>query len=347
MSIERIAKIAGVSKATVSRAINTPSIVKPETVERVNQAIEEIAYKPRIKKTLSINIYFNKLTIIIHSSVLQPHSFYFTIYEFLKKEADKLGLSVDTIIVNSDSEITSIASKIKHSEAIIIAGINSNELNDVLHSLKTPSVLINCFDDLMRLSSISPDYELGGFLIGQNLIQNGYKKTKILTTIPRLTIQQRVDGFSRAMKIHEQDFDQAKDIIDIRDYADPQILTLMNNDTAGQDLGSSFVMDKIVDSGILHDCDAVFCICDLMAIALIQSLKSKNIAVPKDIAIVGFDDLDISSLITPALSTVRPEYSNLAKSAIYKLARLSNDPQEPMVRSYTAVNFIERLSTYQ
>ncbi|MGR5285152.1 LacI family DNA-binding transcriptional regulator [Vibrio maritimus] len=344
MSIERIAQIAGVSKATVSRAINNPTIVKAETVEKVNKVIEEISYKPRIKKTLSVNIYFSKISIVIHSSVLQPHSFYFTIYEHLNNEAKKFGLDTETFIVSSDTEISAMIKKIKNSEAVIIAGMTDSELNNTMFQSNVPTVLINCFDDLMRLSSISPDYELGGFLLGKSLINKGYKSPKILTTIPRLTIQQRVDGFFRAMKMHEINFEYAKDVIDIRSYADTQTLQLMNNDTAGQDLGSSLVMDKIVDSGVFEDCDVVFCICDLMAISLIQSLKSKNISVPKDIAVVGFDDLDISSLVSPSLTTIRPAYGSLAKSAIYKLIHLSNDVQEPTVRSYTEVSYVERNS---
>jgi DNA-binding LacI/PurR family transcriptional regulator len=344
MSIERIAQIAGVSKATVSRAINNPTIVKPETVEKVNKAIEEISYKPRVKKTLSVNIYFNKISIVIHSSVLQPHSFYFTIYEHLKNEAKKFGLNTETFIVSSDSEIAATIKKVKNSEAVIIAGVTNTELNNTVFELNTPTVLINCFDDLMRLSSISPDYELGGYLLGKSAINKGYKRPKILTTIPRLTIQQRVDGFFRAMKTKEIDFEYANDVVDIRTYADAATLKLMNNDTAGQDLGSSLVMDKIVDSGVFDDCDVVFCICDLMAISLIQSLKSKNISVPNEIAVVGFDDLDISSLVTPPLTTIRPAYESLAKSAIYKLIHLSNDVQEPTVRSYTEVSYVGRNS---
>ncbi|WP_117234912.1 LacI family DNA-binding transcriptional regulator [Vibrio maerlii] len=344
MSIERIAQIAGVSKATVSRAINNPSIVKPETVEKVNKALEEISYKPRIKKTLSVNIYFNKISLVIHSSVLQPHSFYFTIYEHLKNEAKKFGLTIETIIMRSDNEISSAIKKVKNSETVIIAGITNTELNNIAFELNIPTVMINCFDDLMRLSSISPDYELGGYLLGKATVNNGYRKPKILTTIPRLTIQQRVDGFFRAMKMEEISFEYARDVIDIRTYADTTTLELMNNDTAGQDFGSSLIMDKIVESGVFDDCDVVFCICDLMAISLIQSLKSKNISVPKDIAVVGFDDLEISSLVTPSLTTIRPAYESLAKSAIYKLIHLSNDVQEPTVRSYTEVSYIERKS---
>lgn len=344
MSIERIAQIAGVSKATVSRAINNPTLVKPETVEKVNKAITEISYKPRVKKTLSVNIYFNRISIVIHPSVLQPHSFYFTIYEHLQNEANKFGLNIETIIVSSENNISSVYKKVKKSESIIIAGVNNQELNDLVHELNIPAVLINCFDDLMRLSSISPDFELGGYLVGKAIINKGYKKPKVLTTIPRLTIQQRVDGFYRAMKVGEVNFEYAQDVIDIRAYADNATLTQMNNDTAGQDFGSSLVMDKIVDSGVFEDCDVVFCICDLMAISLIQSLKSKDVKVPKDIGVVGFDDLEISSLITPSLTTVRPEYKSLAKSSIYKLIHLSNDVQEPNVRAYTEVSFVERLS---
>lgn len=345
VTLQELAKQSGTSIATVSRVLNNSELVSDETRNIINQAIEKTGYKKQ--KRLSVLSQLGKIAIIANDDVETPSSFYNAILSGLKFEANRLSIEFELLLTSQIANFDKYHQYLSSFDGILLIGLENPLTLEYLRKHNLPVQIINGVDSLMQFSSISPDYEQGGYLAGQYFLNRSLTKPKLLTANLRQSIYQRQQGFMRAYHEVGNELDLTHQIIDLLEVSkiiSPKLHHKIMNNNAGADFGAVKLLPTLIENGYFDDCDSVFCICDMMAISLIQSLKSHGVRIPEDISVIGFDDLEVSKIITPNLTTIQINYIDLAKQGLAMLIHKINHGTVCSVRSNLSVELIERNS---
>ncbi|MFA0087656.1 LacI family DNA-binding transcriptional regulator [Vibrio sp. E150_011] len=347
-TVEQIASLAGVSKATVSRVLNGSDLVKNDVARRVEAIISEVGYVKR-RSSLEIPMTFNKITVFCDDSAFAPHTFYGTLLNQLKVEADKLSISLEMSVLNPTKNSQSLKNKLCDAQSILILGNPNQDLIEMTQNKSIPAVIINGVDPKMRTPSISPDYEFGAFMATEYLLSKGHRKIKFITANDRHSTYQRTDGFLRALSMAGIEHDPKQAVIDFVDYADraEPLRGLKGKDLIRNpmgDFGAQEILPLIMAENRFDDCTAVLCLCDMVALSLLEALSHIGKRVPEDISVIGFDNLSVSAISSPPLTTMTTDYNRIAQSAIYKLITAISSPNKVATRSSVVFEMIERNS---
>ncbi|WP_413698723.1 LacI family DNA-binding transcriptional regulator [Psychromonas sp. KJ10-10] len=348
-TLDQIALLSGVSKATVSRVLNNNSLVKPEVVARVQKVIQELGYIKK-RKSVDISLPFTKLTVICDDSAVASNTFYGNLLNELKQEANKLGIQLEMSMFNQLTSLTQANQKLSNKEALLILGNPNKDILQLATQNTLPIVIINGLDPSMQTPSISPDYEFGGFMAADYLIKKGHRNIKILTANDRHSTFQRTDGFLRALTMSGIQYDKATTVIDFINYVErvESSRNLIGNElitNPSGDFGAREILPLLIKEKIFEDCSAVFCICDMIALSLIEALSSVGIRVPEDISVIGFDNLAIGAISSPPLTTISTDYNKIAQTALNKLiSNINNNNKKTTTRSSVSVELIKRNS---
>ena len=164
-------------------------------------------------------------------------------------------------------------------------------------------------EEMAGVSTITTDNLLGGRIAGQYLVKKGKRKIAIVSGRTQvkggLNAERRLKGFQQALSAGKLIIPQGC-IIEVPDYSREDGVN---------------VMPKLLDAGV----DAIFCAAgDNCAQGLMAVARERGVRVPEDVAIVGFDDLLIARLSTPALTTIRQPLKEMAEAA-YKMAVIQRD----------------------
>lgn len=328
VTINDVAKKAGVSHTTVSWVIHNDPRITQKTKDKVNLVLKELNYHPNYNarslvkgKTDSIAVVAGFFSSYFELSVLRGiekamlnsvHNFNLNLYSAYSKESEVLtdilyGCRADAVILLSDTPDQNI--------------INAyNEKN-------IPLILVENYHD--ELLSVKSDNTKGAELATNYLIENKFKNIGIVVEelngekITGLSQLERMIGFKNSFKNHGLSIN--KDLIfEINEFSIDSGIKIATN---------------IVDNDI--KLDAIFCAAgDIIAIGLIDKLKKLGKRIPEDYAIIGFDDIDISSLISPSLTTMKQDLFGLGELA-YKLAinAVCNDaiPQSHLILDVSLV----------
>ncbi len=170
-----------------------------------------------------------------------------------------------------------------------------------------PIVLLD--EEAVGVSSITTDNCTGGRIAGEYLISKGRKKIAIVTGRTKvkggLNAEQRLKGFQQALKAKGLPLPQGY-VIEVLHYSREDGVE---------------VMPKLLAAGV----DAIFCAAgDNCAQGLLSIARDQSVRIPEDVAIIGFDDLLIAQLSTPALTTIRQPLKEIAEAA-YKMVVLQRD----------------------
>lgn len=185
-----------------------------------------------------------------------------------------------------------IAMDIRPDSDIIATYVNAN----------VPIVLTD--EEAAGVSTVTTNNFLGGRIAGEYLVKKGRKRIAIVSGRTQIqggyNAEQRVKGFQQALSVGKLSIPQGCAI---------EVLNYTREDGIE-------AMPKLLDIGV----DAIFCAAgDICALGLLSVAKERNIRIPEDIAIVGFDDLLIARLSTPALTTIKQPLEKMAEAA-YKMA---------------------------
>lgn len=299
VTIGDIAKMTNVSKTTVSRIINNKTEgFSAETKERILKLIEESNYKPSMiarglvtKKTKSIGLIIPDITNPFFPSLVRGAEDY----------ACKMGYHI--FLSNSDTSIKKESEYLrafieKSVDGVILASNISSDY-ELLKQYNIPYILLD------RHAS-SEDYNVGVFL---DNIKGAYLATKLLLehgherivfiagSLSITTAADRLKGYKKAFE--EKGKPLHDDLIAEGDY---QI-------KSGYEITARLIEQK-------KKFTAVFAANDLMAIGAIKALKARNIKIPEDVEVIGFDNIEVSQMMEPSLSTVtQPVYEMGARGA--------------------------------
>ncbi|MCE5299479.1 MAG: LacI family transcriptional regulator [Spirochaetia bacterium] len=307
ITIKDVAKHAGVSHTTVSMVIHNDARITAETKEKVTKSIKELKYHPNIMARGLVQGRTNNIAVIA--------TYFSSFFEmnFLKGLEQEMGDSEYQINEYSTRARPGVKEGImetiiygKRADALIALSIKpSKELLEEFKSASIPVVLVE--ENLKGTHSVKADNFRGGFLAGEHLMQKGRKNIGVVVGMldgdeVGTSPAERLNGFKKAQADFGIKFDK-KYVYEIRNFD--------FND--GREALNEFHR---------RGCklDGVFCAAgDYIAMGFMQECGQKGIKIPDDISVVGYDDLEMSAIVNPPLTTIRQSISELGREA-YKIA---------------------------
>jgi LacI family transcriptional regulator len=326
-TIRDVAAKAGVSTATVSRIINNKGQATPETIARVHAIIKELGYKPNVVARSLISRKSNTIALLV-PTISNP--FFPELARGAEDVANSFGLNI--FLCNTDDEREKVNNYLvslreRYVDGIIINSLNlTNEDLEELHSNGIPTVTLDRTFPTHEFSSITVKHRIGAQLATKHLIDIGCKRIGLI-------------------RGPEDDFTAVQRMWGYRDY-------VKNFDWFDQSwiaLG-----DFSVKSGYLcmkelfqrhPDIDGVFASNDLMAIGLLKAAHEWGRKVPDELAIIGFDGIDMSQYTNPPISTIKQPSYEMGKMAMEELIRLIRDPESNSNKMELDVELILRESS--
>jgi LacI family transcriptional regulator len=290
VSLTKISKILGMSKSTVSKALNNYADVSPDTKKKVLDLAEELNYKPNIFAQ-NLRSQESKIIGLIIPEIV--HYFFSTIISGVVETAETFGYSVIVVQSNDDykDEVKQLKLLLdKNVDGFLLSladnTIQFNHVKDVINQ-GVPFVLYDRTSKLIDCNKVVIDDVKAAQMATQHLIDTGCKKIAIIRN--QLKSQGTIDrhkGFKKALLENGMVYDKS---IDFETH----------------DL--SFNAGKIAGNKICErhkDVDGIFAVTDLMAIGALEALKEHNVAVPDQVSVIGFSNWFLSQITTPHLSTV-------------------------------------------
>ncbi|GEA49901.1 LacI family transcriptional regulator [Vibrio inusitatus NBRC 102082] len=341
ITIDDLAKESGVPRSTVGRALKNHN-VSMEAKRAVEAAISKLGYKRKQPK-LDFQVNLNSVGILTSEFVDSPGNYYAEVITHLNTVANKIGIQTKIIDLKRRYTQSRLLKDLNSVNAVIIVGQYDKALLDLIKKEKTPCVLINAIDESMTFSSVCPDYELGGLLAGNYLVQQGHKRIKMIFAETRLSFTHRARGFERAMKQNGiEDFE----LIDIFKYGKDSVDTNLRRSCNGKswdiDFNASLIVPHMIDHGVFENITAVFCGCDAMAFSLIHALEDRGISVPNEISVLGFDNVPHAEHFYPPLTTIDCQFSQLMRCGMHQLVHEAADPTTESKRISLRMQLMER-----
>ena len=311
LSVKDIARLAGVSVATVSRVMNQNGRFSSETEARILKIIEENNYQPNL---LARGLRTNKVKVI---GVIVPditNDFFAQITLTLQNAL--FGMDYSTIICNTN-EIESVENRYRQMlQAQQVSGLVyiSGEFSEGRRNLPIPTVYIDRKPlnqtDKEEYVLIESDNELGGRQATTELIEKGCRKLAILRFKETVSSHRgRYEGFKDCLQKHNIPFN-------------PNLMRKV--DRVGVLSGQQAVEDLLAQG---EEFDGIFCTADMLALGALKALQKHNVAVPEQVKLVGFDDSSYSQLAYPEITTIRQSvetFGNLAAQTL--MAMIENEP---------------------
>lgn len=307
VNIKTIAKLAGVSPSTVSRVLSGTSYVKQETRERVMLVVKEHGYTTNalargLKQKRSNNICLMMPSI---QNLIFP-----SIAKGVEDTARKYGYSVTLCNTNEDVSVeNAYIDKMRNQwvDGFIFCGITKNDTAYVenLHADSVPMVLVARYNpqDVGVLNIVSIDNFAALYKSTTYLIETGHKKIAIATGPENLYFyDERLRGYTQALLDHGL-------------TPNPDLIMREAN---GND---SFYKDTKDLLARHPDIDGICCTSDPKAIVVLRALHDMKIPVPAQISVASLDNVPMSALIEPPLTTVSQPLYEMGVSAAANLIR--------------------------
>lgn len=317
VTIEDVARAAGVSRQTVSRAINAKGEISPPTYQRVMEAVQALDYRPSgvarglaTRRTRTIGLVVPDIT----------NPFFPEIARGVQDVARREGYSV--FLCNTDESpdeelqvLQSLASQ--PVDGIILFGSRISDADLLAFvDLYRPLVVLNRFLEHPGISLILVDNQRGARLAVDLLARRGHTAIGMLAgpvTSPSST--QRVEGFRQAMAAHGLPTPE--------DWILPGPPTIEGGyETARQILTQH------------PQVTAFFAYNDLSALGAVQASRDLGRHVPDECAVIGCDDIRLAAMVSPALTSVRVDKYYLGQQAMLRLLAMLDRPDEafPAIR---------------
>jgi LacI family transcriptional regulator len=312
-TLEEVARLAGVSRSTVSRVVNEQPNVRPSTKERVWEAIRQSGYQPNVVARSLVTNRTQIIGFVIAEAVTKVFAdpFFALLLrgatEVCNSRHYQLLLSLFTNPQDQEQDCERVLSS-GYLDGVIVA---SSLMNDPL----IPSVLRRGIPlvSIGRYSGeqahyVDSDNVDGARMAVEHLIRLGHRNIATITGRLRMNVgQDRLEGYRQALNAHG---------LDVRDE-----LVVEGDFT---EYSGMVAMQRLLS----FSPSAVFAANDVMAIGALKALRAAKLRVPQDIALVGFDDIPLSSVVEPELTTVRQPIERMGLVAVELLLDMIDNPSD-------------------
>jgi DNA-binding LacI/PurR family transcriptional regulator len=330
LTLEHVAKVAGVSRATVSRVINDVPTVDPHLRRIVQDAIDATGYVPNPAARSLVTRRTGSIALIV-SEPADRHApgmffdriftdpFFGRVMSGALSVLHRAGMQLVLAPAEDREARQQLVSYLRQGNVdgvLHISGEVDDPLPDVLATYRIPAVLHSRPSRPVPISYVHLDQEAGGRLAAEHLWARGCRRPATITGPPDIRVtRERLAGFCEALA--------ARGLDDVR--------TVEGGFTreSGED-----GMVRLLEEH--PDIDGVFVANDLMAEGALPVLRESGRRVPDDVAVVGFDDSSAALACRPRLTTVREPVEDMAGEMARMLLRQIESPQAaPQSVQYT------------
>ncbi|GAA0182283.1 LacI family DNA-binding transcriptional regulator [Clostridium sediminicola] len=320
LTIRDIAKLAGVSKSTVSRVLNNTGYVNVDTRRKIEKVIEENDYTPSATARSLSKQETNVIGVIIPEA---DNPFFGEILKGISDVADKNSLSIIFCNTNNDEEkeknalrmlkeqrIKGVILTPATDEKLIQFDSHNKEFIGLVNALEVPVVLLDRDIDYNDWDGIFIDNKKGAFDAVNVLIKAGHKKIATITGDLKLKIgRERLEGYKEAFKHHCMEIDE-------RYIFEGDFTT----DTAYK------LAKRIIN--MEEPPTAVFTSNNLSNLGFLKAIFETGLRIPEDIAFVGFDNVPLVDIFNINLSVVDRDTEKMGRMAMELLMKRLNDSND-------------------
>ncbi|RWR02488.1 cytochrome C peroxidase [[Pantoea] beijingensis] len=323
MSIEHVARLAGVSTATVSRVLNEHPGVTPRTREKVLAAIEASDYRPNLLAR-QLRTSRSRMLLVLVSNITNP--FCSLVVRGIEAEAEAQGYHI--LLCNSESRVTRESAYLTLLSGKVVDGVITMDAISCLPGLTSligHSPWVQCAegDPGYRASSVTIDNQAAAASVVRYLAQKGRHRIALINNDMRyLYSHQREAGYRNTLSELNLEWHHVE-------YAE----------TLDYQAGSN-AMQRLL--ALPQPPDAVFAISDVLAGGALHAISEAGLTVPGDIAVMGFDGVPFGAVTAPPLTTIeQPMHQLGVRSVQLLLARIKNH-REPVVNEVLDCQLIVR-----
>ncbi|MEP7456339.1 LacI family DNA-binding transcriptional regulator [Phyllobacterium sp. SB3] len=332
VTLQDIAKAAGVSVASVSKVLNNRPGVGDESRRRIIGIADQMGYQARTSRGQS-SAAIERVTIITAGEYYSNSQFYADVIRGILDAASSQAVSVDVRLVarylpEADSDIDKIL-KEAVSGAFLLVGLDDPEIIERIVASGFPAIIVNGADRSMRISSVTPDNRSAGWLATCRLLAAGHRRVMHVTLPHRTSLVRRMDGFRDALEEAGLGFDRSRDVLDL-------------GKEGVLEYQSALAIRRALNDGRLDGVTAFFCSSDLVALGVVEGLKEAGFAIPGAFSVVGIDDVAIALYSRPPLTTIRIDRLELGRVGFVMLQQKIADPSVGVRHVDIGVELIER-----
>lgn len=329
ITIRHIARESGVSAATVSYVLNGKKSISSETKARILAAVKDLDYVPNInarslstRDSLLIGVLIPQTE--LGNQLMFENPFYSEILGAIEYEARILGYQLLVAGVAPGKTYLNLARE-RNLDGIIAIGVYRDDFYRQVMKSGIPLVLVDSYSEDTHCHNIRIDDVYGAYQALNYLLDQGHRDIAFFCGSLRDNgvMKKRLDGYRRALEEHGIPYDEKKIIEGNIDFEN------------GVKLARRLLDAKLPVS-------AVFAAADILAIGAIKAFYDAGLRVPRDISIMGFDDLQLSRYICPGLTTIRQEMSLKGKKAMELLIENIKNPQLTKREEILPISIIER-----
>ena len=324
-----VAAAVGLSPAAVSLALRGKPGVSEETRKRVVDAARTLGYQPMASSSrhnhgpLTVTLVIRAL----HGDSPGANRFYGPVLAGVEERCRRLHIRLMLVIMPVDPNNYPIelphAITDRFSDGLIIVGAHFDHASSQLLDGSPPAVLVDAYSEDDIFDTVETDNIIGARNGVRYLVSRGHQNIVLLGTSPHAfpSILGRRRGYEQAMA----DAGLTARYIDVPYYEH-----------------ESAAAAAISYLGANPNVTAFFCANDMVAITLIQAARLAGISVPDQVSVIGFDDIDMASIISPALTTMAVDKAGMGRLAVTLLAHRLEVGQEGVTSTLVQPQLIER-----
>ncbi|PHP93081.1 LacI family transcriptional regulator [Pantoea agglomerans] len=310
MSIQKIARMAGVSVATVSRVLNNSDSVKPANRQKVLEAIEESNYQPNLLAR-QLRTARSSMILVLVSDISNP--FCAEVVKGIEEQAEKNGYRI--LLCNSGADIARSRSSLQLLSGKMVDGIITMDAFSKLPELskligKAPWVQCAEHDDNGQISCVGIDDDVAAqsvvrYLAGQERQRIALINHDLSYRYARL----RQQGYAHQLKEQQLTWQAIA-------YASELSFS------AGKSAMNQLLADETRP-------DAVFAVSDTLAAGAMAAIQQAGLRIPQDIAVVGFDGSELADMVSPPLTTLAQPSREIGRRACELVLQKIIRPDSP------------------
>jgi LacI family transcriptional regulator len=332
MTIQQIAELAEVSRSTVSRVLNDHPSVRPEVRQRVLKVIGEQGYAPQAAARSLASKRTNTLGLLIPRSaaIIFSDPFFSQVIQGMTEASSKRGYFLMLSMVSGAME-HDFYNRVLRSRSVDGLLMVSSDIDDPILPLlikdNLPMLLIGEHPYLSPVNSIDSENREGARMATNHLIGLGHRRVASITGFLQMSAAiDRFNGYKQALL--EANIPVLPDLIEHGDYTQESGYTAMRRLLA-----------------VTPRPTAVFAANDMMAMGALRAIHEVGLSVPKDIAIVGFDDIPMAAFANPPLTTMRQPIADIGALAVNTLIDQLENLAEPGVHIRLPTTLVVRASS--
>lgn len=329
-SVKDVASAAGVSLGTVSNVLNRPELVSARTRERVERAMAELGF---VRNETARMLRTGRSSTLAYV-MLDPRNPFFTDVAYGIEEATE-ALDHTLFLCSSDNRAAREATLLARLQERQVQGILITPVDPESPSLsavaeRTPLVIVDRTRGAADFCSVAVDDRLGGRLALEHLIDLGHRRVAFAGG--PMSIGQVADRYAGAQEAWAEADLPPGDLVCL----DGDGLTV----TAGRAVG-----EQLVGIPSSRRPTAVFCANDLIALGLLQHAISHGWSVPRDLALVGYDDIEFAGAAAVPLTSVRQPRQELGRTAAKLVLDEGSNPAHRHEQVVFTPTLVARAST--